>query len=138
MTQATRPSAPVRHGLSARNTTSLGRFDEQVRNTANGAPDFVAIQRSTEFAALRRRLRRFIFTMSAVFFVWYMVYVLFAAYDHSFMDHKIFGQINLGLIFGLLQFVSTVIITLLYTRFARKQVDPSVEEIRAQAGASVE
>jgi hypothetical protein len=44
-----------------------------------GEIDFLAIQRSPEFAVLRRRLRRFVFPMSAAFFGWYLCYVLLAA-----------------------------------------------------------
>jgi uncharacterized membrane protein (DUF485 family) len=100
----------------------------------DGEPDFAALQGSAEFRALRSRLRRFVFPMTAVFILWYMAYVLFAAYAHTFMSKKVFGEINVGLIFGLLQFVSTILITVLYVRYARNKIDPAVDEVRELAG----
>jgi uncharacterized membrane protein (DUF485 family) len=97
-------------------------------------PDFEAIQDSAEFAELRRRLRRFVFPMTALFLVWYLTYVLLSAYAHAFMATQVFGLVNVGLLLGLGQFVSTVLITLAYNRFARRRIDPQVALIRAHAG----
>jgi uncharacterized membrane protein (DUF485 family) len=88
------------------------------------------VQASPEFADLRARLRRFVFPMSAVFLIWYLVYVLLASYAPAFMAIKVLGNINVGLIIGLLQFVSTFVITTLYVRFANKHLDPAAERIR--------
>ncbi|EOD63412.1 DUF485 domain-containing protein [Amycolatopsis vancoresmycina] len=85
---------------------------------------------STEFRELRSRLRRFVFPMTALFLVWYLLYVLLADYAHGFMSTKVFGNINIGLIFGLLQFVSTFVITGLYVRYANRKLDPVAEKIR--------
>ncbi|WP_020671752.1 DUF485 domain-containing protein [Amycolatopsis nigrescens] len=98
-------------------------------------PDYVDIQRSERFVAMRSRLRRFIFPMSLLFFAWYMVYVLLAAYAHDFMSTKVFGEVNAGIVLGVLQFLSTIGITAAYLRFARRRIDPEVAEIRKQAGA---
>jgi uncharacterized membrane protein (DUF485 family) len=105
------------------------------RRTISTEPDFAAIHNSTEFAALRRRLRVFIFPMGGLFLAWYFSYVLLSAYAPLFMSEKVFGAVNMGLILGLLQFLSTAIITLLYVRYARKQIDPRVDQIREQTGA---
>jgi uncharacterized membrane protein (DUF485 family) len=99
-----------------------------------GAPDFAAIHDSPEFAALRSRFRRFVFPMATLFFLWYLTYVLLAAYAHDFMSQRVVGQVTMGLVLGLLQFVSTVAITFCYVRFARRQLDPRAAAIRAAAG----
>ena len=101
----------------------------------NTNPDFAAIHGSPEFAELRRRFRRFVFPMSALFFLWYLSYVLLAAYARGFMSHRLAGAVNVGLVLGLLQFVSTLAITAGYLRFARKRIDPAVAAIRVRAGA---
>ncbi|MFC4944843.1 DUF485 domain-containing protein [Pseudonocardia sp. GCM10023141] len=88
------------------------------------------IQRSPEFVDLRRRLRRFVFPMSAAFLIWYLVYVLLASYAPAFMAIKITGNINVGLIIGLLQFVSTFLITTIYVRYATKHIDPAAKRLR--------
>lgn len=103
-----------------------------------GTPDFVAIRNSPEFVALRRRFRRFVFPMSALFFVWYLTYVLLAAYARDFMGHRLFGSITVGLLLGLAQFASTLVITAGYLRYARNRLDPQVAAIRAAAGLPTE
>jgi uncharacterized membrane protein (DUF485 family) len=102
----------------------------------NESPDFTAIHGSPEFTELRHRFRRFAFPMSALFFLWYIGYVLLAAYARGFMSHRLFGAVNVGLALGLLQFVSTLAITACYLRYARKRLDPAVAAIRARAGAA--
>jgi len=93
-------------------------------------PDWETIQQSAEFTQLRRRLRGFVFPMTVAFLVWYLLYVLLSDYAHGFMSTKVFGNINIGLIFGLLQFVSTFLITWLYVRHANKSLDPVSDKIR--------
>jgi uncharacterized membrane protein (DUF485 family) len=90
------------------------------------------VQASPEFADLRSRLRRFVFPMSFAFLAWYLAYVLLASYAPGFMAIKVFGNINIGLIIGLLQFVSTFAITTIYVRYANKHLDPAAEKIRQQ------
>ncbi|MGH3935924.1 MAG: DUF485 domain-containing protein [Pseudonocardiaceae bacterium] len=89
-------------------------------------------QRSAEFATLRRKLRGFVFPMTAFFLGWYFLYVLLAAFAPEFMATSVTGNINVGLIIGLLQFVSTFAITMIYVRFANKNLDPVGDRIRKQ------
>ncbi|MGW0789487.1 DUF485 domain-containing protein [Streptomyces sp. NPDC002911] len=103
-----------------------------------GEPNYPAIQQSEEFIQLRRRLRLFVFPMSALFLCWYMTFALLSAYAHDFMSHKVAGEINTGTILGLMQFVSTIMIVLAYRRFARKKLDPEVDRIRELAGVDKE
>lgn len=99
-----------------------------------GAPpdptDYVATQNSPEFMALRKTLRGFIFPMTVAFFVWYALYVVLSAYARDFMGIKLFGNINVALVFGLLQFVTTFLIAWLYARFASRRLDPVADKIR--------
>ena len=92
--------------------------------------DWAAIQASPEFQHLRHRLRRFVFPVAALFLVWYLLFVLLATYASGFMSIKLFGNINVGLVFGLLQFVSTFLITFLYVRFADRKLDPLAAQLR--------
>ncbi|KOV74029.1 membrane protein [Streptomyces sp. NRRL WC-3618] len=104
----------------------------------DGEPNYPAIQQSEEFSRLRRRLRLFVFPMSALFFCWYMTFVLLSAYAHEFMSRKVTGEINMGTILGLMQFASTITIVLTYRRFARKKLDPAVDRIHELAGVDRE
>lgn len=104
---------------------------------STGGTIYEKVQATPEFAELRRKLRRFVFPMSAAFLVWYLLYVLLASYAPAFMSIKVFGNINVGLIIGLLQFVSTFVITTAYVRYANRHLDPAAEKIREQIeGAS--
>lgn len=101
----------------------------EVEDTALTA--YQEVQRSPEFVALRKRWRGFIFAMTGVFLAWFLLYVLLAAYATGFMNTTIGGtNFTIGLVFGLLQFVSTLVITLTYVRFADKNLDPEAERLR--------
>ncbi|MGW5669694.1 DUF485 domain-containing protein [Micromonospora sp. NPDC003776] len=100
----------------------------------SAAERYLAVQRSDEFAGLRRTLRGFIFPMTVAFFLWYALYVILSAYARGFMGTKLVGNINVALVFGLLQFVSTFLIAWLYARFADRKVDPVADRIRAEIG----
>jgi uncharacterized membrane protein (DUF485 family) len=94
--------------------------------------DYIATLHSPEFQELRSRLRRFVFPMTAFFLVWYATYVLLGAFAHDFMAIKVMGNVNVGLLLGLGQFVTTFVITGLYVRFANKELDPCAEAIRSK------
>jgi uncharacterized membrane protein (DUF485 family) len=94
--------------------------------------NYVAVQASPEFVALRKTLRGFIFPMTIAFFLWYALYVILSAYARDFMGTKVFGNINVALIFGLLQFLTTFLIAWLYSRFAGRKLDPTADSIRAK------
>jgi uncharacterized membrane protein (DUF485 family) len=73
--------------------------------------------------------------MTVAFFLWYLLYVLLSAYARGFMGLKIVGHINVALVFGLLQFVSTFLIAWYYSRFAARKVDPEADRIRDELTA---
>ena len=100
--------------------------------TGRPTDPWTAAHTSVEFATLRTRLRGFVFPMTAVFLAWYFLYVVLAAFAPHFMAIKVAGNITIGLIFGLLQFVSTFAITMIYVRFANRYLDPVSSRIREQ------
>ncbi len=96
---------------------------------------YLAVQQSEEFGQLRKTLRGFIFPMTVAFFLWYALYVLLSAYARGFMSAKLIGNINVALVLGLLQFVTTFLIAWLYARFAAAKVDPIADKIKAELEA---
>jgi len=103
----------------------------QVSPTVPSDPQtYVAVQSSPEFAGLRKALRGFIFPMTVAFFIWYALYVVMSAYARDFMGTKVVGNINVAIVFGLLQFVTTFLIAWLYSRFASSKLDPVADQIR--------
>lgn len=93
---------------------------------------FLAMQASPDFQELRTRLRRFVFPMTAFFLVWYALYVALGAFAHDFMAIRVVGNINVGLLIGLGQFLTTFLITGLYVRFANRELDPRATAIREE------
>ncbi len=94
------------------------------------ADPWVTAQRSPEFVQLRRTMRGFAFPMTAFFLIWYFLYVVLAAFAPEFMSIRVAGNINLGLIIGLLQFVTTFTITTIYVSYANRNLDPAGARIR--------
>ena len=48
------------------------------------------------------------------------------------MNTQVYGHINVALVFGLLQFVSTFTIAWLYSRHASKVLDPMATKLREE------
>ena len=90
---------------------------------------YLKLQATPEFQELRRRFRGFVFPMTGLFLTWYFVYVLLSIFAPGFMGTKVFGNINIGLLFGLGQFVSTFAITFIYARWAGREFDPLAEKL---------
>jgi uncharacterized membrane protein (DUF485 family) len=95
-----------------------------------GGPTYIDVQNSRDFSQLRRRFRRFVFPMTALFLSWYFLYVILAAFASDFMSTKVAGNINIGLLFGLGQFVSTFAITMTYVRWADRRFDATADKLR--------
>jgi len=92
----------------------------------------IAVQQSEDFVELRRRFRAFAFPMTIVFLSWYLLYVLASGFARDFMGQELLGNINVGYVFGLLQFASTFLIAWLYERHMDNKVDPLAAKIREQ------
>ena len=97
---------------------------------AAAAVDFKEVQSTEQFQELRKRHRSFVFPMAIAFLLWYFAYVLLADYAVGFMSTKVWGNINVGVILGLLQFVSTFAITGWYVSYSNRKLDPIASEIR--------
>jgi len=99
---------------------------------------YLEVQASPEFQELRSRLRRFVFPMTVFFIVWYAIYVMLGAFAHDFMAIQVFGNVNVGLLIGLGQFLTTFIITGIYVRFANRELDPRASAIRGELETELE
>ncbi len=102
----------------------------ETETSARRAERYLQMQGSAEFAELRRRFRRFVFPMTAAFLAWYVAYVLLATYAHDFMNIAVIGNLSIGFVLGLGQFVSTFAITAAYVRWANRRLDPAAERLR--------
>ena len=103
---------------------------ERISPEAHAA--YQRIHATDEFAELKRSYLRFVVPLTVAFMAWYLLYVLMSNYAGDFMGHKVFGNINVALIFGLLQFVTTFGIAIWYARFAARRMDPLADQLRAE------
>jgi uncharacterized membrane protein (DUF485 family) len=84
-----------------------------------------------EFTELRKRYRGFVIPATAAFLVWYMLYVALSNWAGGFMSIKLVGNINVALVFGLLQFVTTFALAFVYSRFSTAKLDPLAHDLDA-------
>ncbi|GHG70864.1 membrane protein [Streptomyces griseocarneus] len=116
-------------------TTAKGP-DEPVRPAIPAQPDrFTDVRNSEEFGELRRAHRSFAFPLTVAFIAWYLLYVLLSNYAGDFMDTKVAGNINIALVFGLAQFLTTFLIAWWYARHAAAKIDPKAEALKARMEA---
>ena len=101
--------------------------ESQTRPTGSS---YEEVQHSADFTELRSRFRRFVFPLCGLFLAWYFLFVILSAFAPDFMGTKVVGNITIGLVFGLLQFVSTFAITMLYVRWADREFDPTADRLR--------
>ena len=95
-------------------------------------PPYEQVQSSPEFGELRRAHRSFAFPLTVAFVSWYLLYVLLSNYADGFMATKVVGHVNIALIFGLAQFLTTFLIAWWYARHAARKLDPRAEVIKAR------
>lgn len=92
-------------------------------------PVYDELHASAEFAELRRRYRSFVFPATIAFLAWYLLYVVLSNWAGDFMGQQVVGNINVALVFGLLQFVTTFAIAWLYSRYSTAKLDPLAREL---------
>ncbi|CAM5711281.1 DUF485 domain-containing protein [Streptomyces purpurascens] len=94
--------------------------------------EFTEVQESAEFGELRRSYRSFAFPLTVAFIAWYLLYVLLSNYAGGFMGTKLFGNINVALVLGVAQFLTTFLIAWWYSRHAAAKLDPKAEAIKSR------
>ncbi len=92
--------------------------------------DYVAVEESPRFVELKKKHRSVVFPLAVLFLVWYFVYVLLSSFAPDFMAQPVTGNITIGLLLGLGQFITTFAITMGYVSFANRKLDPISSEIR--------
>ncbi|MEU9402859.1 DUF485 domain-containing protein [Streptomyces sp. SID4985] len=139
-------SPDVRHEDPWRDTQTTGRADldgagrpaptvpaargEAEAVTARARDVYLEVQRSEAFQEVRSRYRRFVVPAVAAFFLWYVGYVVTATAAPGFMARPVAGALNVGMLAGLGQFVSTFLLTWAYARHARLRRDRAALELR--------
>ncbi|MGW7265574.1 DUF485 domain-containing protein [Streptomyces sp. NPDC054842] len=101
------------------------------RPGALGAADvYLEVQRSAAFQEVRGRYRRFVFPGVAVFLTWYVGYVVTATSAPELMARPVAGAVNVAMLAGLGQFLTTFLFTWAYARHARLRRDRAALDLR--------
>jgi uncharacterized membrane protein (DUF485 family) len=120
-------------GRSRGRNKSTGRSRQESQADA-----YTRLAADPDFVELRRRYRRFAFPATIAFMLWYITYVVCNNWARDFMSTPVVGNINVALVFGLLQFVSTFVIAFLYARHADRTLDPLSGRLREDFERSTE
>ena len=112
---------------------------ETHEQAARHDPVYDRLHETSEFTELRRRYRGFVIPATVAFLAWYLLYVVMSNWAPDFMNTQVVGNINVALIFGLLQFVTTFGLAWMYSNFSNAKLDPLARDLeeayREQAGA---
>lgn len=103
--------------------------DHPQEQAARHDPVYDTLHASDDFAALRKAYRGFVIPATVAFLSWYLLYVLMSNYATDFMSTTVVGNINVALVFGLLQFLTTFLIAWLYARYSAKHLDPLARDL---------
>lgn len=88
------------------------------------------VQASDEFQALKKKFRNFAFPVTLAFLAWYFTYILLTVYAREWVSTEVFPHINIAIILGVLQFVTTFAIAFLYERHSSKHLDAASDALR--------
>jgi uncharacterized membrane protein (DUF485 family) len=96
--------------------------------------DWDAIIRDSRFQSLHRRKSRFLWGLMALSVVYYFLLPVGAAYFQDLFKIRVWGVINVGLLFALSEFVVAWSIALIYSRKASRDFDQMAKIIAAEFG----
>jgi len=91
---------------------------------------YLEVQRSAAFQEVRSRYRRFVIPGLVVFFTWYLGYVVTAQTAPGLMARPVAGAVNVAMLAGLGQFLTTFLFTWAYARHARLRRDRAALDLR--------
>jgi len=102
---------------------------ETHEQAARHDPVYDRLHETAEFTELRRRYRAFVIPATIAFLAWYLLYVVMSNWAPGFMNTQVVGNINVALIFGLLQFVTTFGLAWMYSRYSNAKLDPLARDL---------
>ena len=87
-------------------------------------PAYDHLHQEPDFVQLRHAYRSFVVPATLGFLAWYLLYVVMSNWAHGFMSTQVVGNVNVALVFGLLQFATTFALAWLYSRYSNRRLDP--------------
>jgi uncharacterized membrane protein (DUF485 family) len=98
--------------------------------------DWDAIIRDPRFQSLHRRKTLFLWGLMALSVVYYFLLPIGAAYYQDLFKVRVWGVVNVGLVFALSEFVVAWAIALIYSRKASRDFDRMAEELAIEFGGA--
>ncbi|WP_335933617.1 DUF485 domain-containing protein [Streptomyces sp. PTD5-9] len=100
------------------------------RRRPGAAEIYLEVQGGEAFQEVRRRYRRFVLPATLAFLAWYLAYVVVAITEPGLMSRPVAGAVNVAMVAGLGQFLTTFLLTWAYARHARLRRDRAALELR--------
>jgi uncharacterized membrane protein (DUF485 family) len=97
------------------------------------AMDWRAIDAHPQFQELHRRKSRFLWTLMIFSIVYYFLLPIGAAYFTDIFRIKVWGPVNVGILFALSEFIVAWAIAFIYARVASREFDPMADRILREA-----
>lgn len=91
--------------------------------------NWAAIDADPRFQALHRKKTRFLWTLMIISMVYYFLLPVGTAYFSDLFKIKVWGPVNVGLLFALSQFIVAWGIAWIYARRANTEFDAMAQEI---------
>lgn len=98
---------------------------------ANFVPDWAAVHADPRFRDLHRRKTRFLWGLMALSVVFYFLLPVGAGYFPELFKIRVWGPLNVGLVFAFSQFVVAWGIAFYYARRANREFDVLAAELCA-------
>lgn len=96
-------------------------------------PNWAAINVDPRFQALHRKKSNFLWGLMIFSVIYYFLLPIGAAYYQELFKVKVWGPVNVGILFALSEFVVAWGIAFVYARRANAEFDHMAEEIADQA-----
>lgn len=93
--------------------------------------DWYAVAADPRFIDLHRRKSRFLWGLMAFSLAFYFLLPLGAAYTPALFSQKVWGPLNVGLLFALSEFAVAWGVAVVYSRRANREFDALAAEIVA-------
>ena len=93
------------------------------------ATDWSAIDADPRFQALYRKKSTFLWSLMIISVIYYFLLPIGAAYFQELFSLKVWGPVNVGILFALSEFVVAWTIAFIYSRRANAQFDAMAREI---------
>jgi len=96
---------------------------------SSNQPDWTAIDQDPRFQALHRRKTTFLWGLMLFSVVYYFLLPIGAAYFQDLFRIKVWGPVNVGILFALSEFVVAWAIAGMYAKRANREFDAMSAEI---------